>query len=100
MADEHVLLPRERYQRLLNKAEPRKDSSDERKLVKREVEPLGKKKLVKREVEVSGKRKLVKREVVDNIKKTEQNENGSKRKREDRPPGIPISSNFKNWIRF
>ena len=92
MADEHVLLPRERYQRLLNKAGPRKDTSDERKVVKGEVEAFGRKKLVKR--------KLVKREIVDNVKETEQTEDGSKKKREDRPPGIPISSNFKNWIRF
>ena len=87
MADEHVLLPRERYQRLLNKAEQKKESSDE-------------KKKPKREVGASRKRTLVKKQVVYNVEKTEKKEDGSNKTREDRPPGVPISSSFKNWIRF
>lgn len=134
MAEEHILLPRERYQRLLNKAEenrneqkkgteikntsimkktrlekkndvhdppigirtvPEKFTPD---MIKQNIKKL--KKTVQAKDNSAGKKTPVTpgmgKQKFNTIKKKKKPVTG----REDMPPGIPASSNFKNWIRF
>ena len=101
MADEHVLLPRERYQRLLEKAakgkdkektnEPRKDTSNKGKIIESG-------KVVQQQVHNRRENEADKTPVKKITKKKQLKK--TLMAREDRPPGIPAISKSNDWIRF
>ena len=95
MAEEHILLARDRYQRLLNKTN---GSTDTQKKEKND------------EKEKPDKRRrngpIARKGTPNSTKKTENGEDVKakkkiipSKKREERPPGIP-ALNVKNWIRY
>ena len=133
MAEEHILLPRERYQRLLNKAE--ENRNEQKKGTEIKNTSIMKKTRLEKNNDVHdppiGIRTTPEKFTADMIKqniktlkKTVQTKDNSAGKktpvttgmvkhkfnsikkkktvtgREDMPPGIPASSNLKNWIRF
>ena len=118
MAQEHVLLPRERYENLLKKIEEQRQSDDEKKSIKiqhhedmKKIESRDSlrvpeeviKKMKKKKF--ANKKKGVKksqRKGVEDTKEPTKNEDIMNHQNDlsERPPGIPAISEFKNWIRF